>query len=74
MGAVTLPTDLDKDSIEIILQDFYKDPKLKVTHVSGQETFLGDNEQFNSVIKSWTVTLQQVCILPITILVTVLKS
>jgi hypothetical protein len=34
IGAVTLPADLNKDSIEKILQDFYKNPKLSVTQVT----------------------------------------
>lgn len=33
MSPVTSLTDLNKDSIEKVLQDFYKDPNLKVTQV-----------------------------------------
>ena len=33
MGAITLPTDLNQDSIQKILQDFYNDPDLNVTEV-----------------------------------------
>ncbi len=68
MGTVILPTDLSQASIEKILQDFYKYPSLKVVNVSGQETFLGANENFCSTIKSWTVTVQQVLILRINVL------
>jgi hypothetical protein len=33
MGTVIHPTDLNKESIERILRDFYKNPKLKITQV-----------------------------------------
>jgi hypothetical protein len=33
MGAITLPTDLNQDSIQKIFQNFYNDPDLNVTEV-----------------------------------------
>jgi metal-dependent HD superfamily phosphatase/phosphodiesterase len=51
MGVVTLPSDLNQDSIQKILQDFYNDQDLKVTQVKNElfhcinKFYLSDNAE-----------------------------
>jgi len=58
MAKVTHVKDLSQDSVEKILQDFYKEPSLKVTEMSGHEKFLGPNENYGSDITSINVTVK----------------
>lgn len=58
MGIVTCISDLNSDSVQKILQDFFKDTDLKVTEMSGHEKFLGTNENYSSDITSISVSFK----------------
>ena len=56
-SSVTQLSDLNKATVQKILREFFKDPDLLVTETTSLDEFLGDNDNFASEIKSWSVTV-----------------
>lgn len=58
MVKVTCTSDLNHDTVEKILQDFFTDSSVKITEMSGNEKFLGTNENYSSDITGINVSFK----------------
>ena len=52
-------SDLTQENLEYMFRKYYRDENLSIKIITGQQDFLGQNDQFQSEIKKWTISIDK---------------